>query len=37
MGTRTVDGTDVGFLVDFPFDRATDLLLICSSLGAHFR
>jgi hypothetical protein len=37
VGTRTVDGTNVGFLVDLPGDRAIHLLFICGGRGAHYR
>ena len=37
MGTWTMDGTDVGFLVDLPCNRATDLLFSCGSRAAHYR
>ena len=33
VGTWTMDGTDVGFLVDFPCHRAVDLSFISSSLS----
>ena len=35
MGTGTVDGTDVGFLVDFPLDRAAGLSLFRDRHRAH--
>jgi hypothetical protein len=35
VGTGTVDGTDVGFLVDLPRDRTADLSLLRDGHGAH--
>jgi hypothetical protein len=34
---RSVDGTYVGFLVDFPSDRAARLFAFCDSYGPHNR